>query len=157
MKLAPGSYMLSRDVVNPTPDRRHKHDWRMRPVWRAGMELVVREERAAPLLDEAWLASLTEEHRRAVIARVNETHGLLIEAVGDRWPSLHRIGEGNEAYAALAVAMVPIAEESLEAFLARIQCESALGRYLVESGRMTRDQLAELWAAYERGDGVEVT
>lgn len=40
-KLEPGTYVLSQDVVNPTPDRRVKHDWRSLPVWKAGTVFAV--------------------------------------------------------------------------------------------------------------------
>lgn len=41
-KPAPGTYKLSRDVQNPHPDRRTRHDWRKAPIWKAGTEFVIR-------------------------------------------------------------------------------------------------------------------
>lgn len=32
----PGTYRLTQDVVNPSPDRRKRHDWRDFPVWKKG-------------------------------------------------------------------------------------------------------------------------
>ena len=41
MNLTPGLYTLSRDVQNPTPDRRQKHDWRALVTWEKGTEFYV--------------------------------------------------------------------------------------------------------------------
>jgi hypothetical protein len=40
--LVPGLYILTKDVSNPKPDRRHTWDWRKWAVWEKGMKIVVR-------------------------------------------------------------------------------------------------------------------
>ena len=32
---------LTEDVVNPKPDRRARHNWRLRAVWKKGLKLIV--------------------------------------------------------------------------------------------------------------------
>ncbi len=41
--LAPGIYILTKDVVLPHPDRRQKHDWRVSASIEAGTRFVVEE------------------------------------------------------------------------------------------------------------------
>jgi hypothetical protein len=43
--LQPGTYILTRDVQNPSPDRRQRHDWRARETWEQGMKFSVFEIR----------------------------------------------------------------------------------------------------------------
>jgi hypothetical protein len=33
--------VLTEDVMNPTPDRRTRHDWTKRPMWKAGTKFAV--------------------------------------------------------------------------------------------------------------------
>jgi len=42
VQLPPGAYLLSRDVRNPRPDRRQRHDWRVEESWKEGRRFVVK-------------------------------------------------------------------------------------------------------------------
>jgi hypothetical protein len=42
--LTAGIYRLTRDVVNPKPDRRQRYDWKAQPMWQAGALFYVRTE-----------------------------------------------------------------------------------------------------------------
>lgn len=39
--LKPGTYVLTKDVTNPKPDLRHRHDWRYEREFKAGRYFVV--------------------------------------------------------------------------------------------------------------------
>lgn len=45
-------WVLTEDVTNPKPDRRTKHDWRLRIVWKAGTRFTLR-------LQDGYMPSLT--------------------------------------------------------------------------------------------------
>jgi hypothetical protein len=76
----------------------------------------------------------------------------VIELAGDRWPTNHRIGPGDdEQYAALAGALVAC-DESLSQFMTRIDCQNGFSEWLVETGRITRADLEKWWHSYQYGD-----
>jgi hypothetical protein len=41
--MKPGTYILTRNVENPKPDRRQRHDWRAKVTWEAGVKFAVAE------------------------------------------------------------------------------------------------------------------
>lgn len=41
IKTTEETFVLTKDVENPRPDRRYKSDWRMEPVWKKGTKFVV--------------------------------------------------------------------------------------------------------------------
>lgn len=143
--LKAGTYRLTRDVENPGADRRHKNDWRMAPVWKAGAEFVVTQHKRD--VEAAVGAALTPEQRAALEARLTY---YTIVAVGNRWH--HTIGPGNEdQYTALVEALEPC-PESHEAMFTRLGVRSHFWRWFVESGRLTPELFEKLWLAYEEAN-----
>ncbi len=141
--LKPGTYVLSRNVHNPNPDRRKRHDWRAVPVFRAGQEFLVvdlwneaLEDMLGPAADEA-----SARARRLWTA---------IQLVGARW-SHQDVKPKDELYAVLEVALAPAAE-SLDAMLTRLDVHNGFARWLVESEAVDRALFERLWDAYLRDD-----
>lgn len=145
--LKPGTYKLGFDLGNPEPDRRHARDWRKFAVWKAGMEFVVIEKNRYEMMDENYLAGLPEETRSMLKLRSSYT---VIQFVGDRWPSLHEIGPGNEAqYNALSENLVSV-EESLDAMLTRIGAHNeGFSAWLVETAKVSRELFESWWNEYQ--------
>jgi len=134
--LKPGTYKLTRDIKNPKPDRRVKEDWRAHPVWKAGTEFLVQ-----PLL-----------HKE----RDDEPTSLCtkIVKVGHRWQHEY-LGPANAAqYAALEAALEPCAASD-DAFFTEHYIDSAFGRWLLHSGRLSRELLLKLWTEYQE-DGHQL-
>lgn len=146
--IPPGPYRLGSDVQNPRADRRHTRDWRKAPWWKKGAQFVVKEQRRGAFSRE-YLDSLPAEVADRLRAEDKYT---VIELAGDRWPTSHRIGPGDdEQYAALAAALVP-SEESLDQFMTRIDCQNGFVEWLVEKGAIQRADLERWWHRYQYGD-----
>lgn len=142
--IKPGSYRLSRDVQNPTPDRRHKDDWSKWPMWKAGTEfLAIEQSRDLPIDDP----DLSEE-QRAKLRAVDRY--VTLRMVGPRFASLYERGPGHEEqYRALVDALEP-SVESFDAMFERLHARSEhFARWLLESGRLDRETFERLWSAYE--------
>ena len=123
--LKPGMYKLSRDVVNPSPDRRKKRDWRSLPSWTEGTEFLVREQNC----DGISLGYTT------------------ICLVGDR-SAYSAIGPGNaDRYHALESAMIQC-EESDDAMLTEMGVYDNFAQWLAKSGKIERAVFRALWADY---------
>jgi len=152
--IPPGTYKLDRDVQNPRPDRRCTRDWRKMPVWNRGVRFVVKEQRR---MGDRHLAEATAGLEPDVVAALRaKDRYTVIELAGDRWPTNHRIGPGDdEQYAALAAALVST-EESISQFMTRIDCESGFVEWLVENDKITRADLETWWHSYQYGDDESV-
>ena len=128
--IEPGAYKLTQDVSNPNADRRYKDDWRYMPVWPAGSEFIVEISSSADSEDK----EVTYE---------------TIMMVGARYDH-YSIGRGQaESFRALKQSLIPCFASD-EAFL-MMTCGSrpgAFARWLLESGRLSRDLFAELWGQY---------
>lgn len=85
LTISPGFYRLTRDVENPQPDRRQKHDWSAEVVWKKGLLFYVRPSNRA------------YDYVR-------------IELVGHRWRSQNIAAHGEKGQA-LIPALVFIAED----------------------------------------------
>jgi hypothetical protein len=124
--LAPGTYRLTCDVTNPEPDRRVKGDWRKAPVIPAGkiFRMLSRGDRSYPVL----------------------------VPVGDRYWILHDLNVGSQFCAPLVNAIVPNLEpieQTHAAWFDEEQIEDRFARWLVTSGRMTREELLAIWNVYD--------
>lgn len=151
--IPPGPYRLGSDVQNPRADRRHTRDWRKAPWWKKGTQFVVKEQRRGAFSRE-YLDSLPAEVADRLRADDRYT---VIELAGDRWPTSHRIGPGDEdQYAALAAALVPNKEETLDQFMTRIDCQNGFVEWLVEHGMVQRADLERWWHRYQYGEESEV-
>lgn len=124
--LKSGTYKLNQDLANPSPDRRHKHDWREFEFWREGWEFLVEDQ---------------ESDGRGYTR---------IMLVGHRWTH-QAIGPGHkDKYAALEAALVPCAP-STEAMFTALGVRDHFARFLVESGRLDEDTFRKLWAECQEG------
>lgn len=122
--LKPGTYKLTRDLLNPSADRRHKRDWREFEFWREGWEFLVQDR-------ESGGHPYTQ-----------------IVLVGHRWTH-QAIGPGHkEKYAALEAALVPCAESN-EAMFTALGVDDHFARFLVRSGKLDEDAFRKLWAEYQ--------
>ncbi len=128
--MKPGVYKLSRDVVNPSADRRQRYDWRAQATWGAGEEFLV---------EAVWL------DRDAPLPPVVK---VTISKVDSRY-SYQKMSEWGDQlrFAALKDALVTT-DESDAAFFAKNEIDSSFARWLVTSGHMSRGQLAVMWTAY---------
>lgn len=147
--LEPGTYKLSRDVKNPTPDRRFKNDWRFRPEWKAGTEFLV-VGKTHDMLTEEDVANLnvTEEQRAKIRRKVQY---VAICLVGHRWAH-DSIGPGqDEQFAALADALEPC-DESHDAFFTRLGVRAGFAQWLVTSGKFSPTEFEQLWDEYWQSD-----
>lgn len=144
--LAPGTYVLTRDVDNPKPDRRHKYDWRALSTIPAGTEFL-----AVEWTWEIW--DLEPDIQARLQLKGPHTE---IVMVGGRW-SHHKVrdhGQYQALYAALEAALVPV-QESTSAMLTRLDVQSQFGKWLLESGTIPRELFETLWARYmEGGTGI---
>jgi hypothetical protein len=133
--MKPGTYRLTRDVVNPCADKRHKHDWRKEPVLKAGAEFLVEDERSlfpedATSRERAWTS---------------------LRLVGARWSHMKLYeGADNDVYNAIAQALEMI-PETLGAQLTRLDVKRGFATWLVESGSVDRELFERLWNAYMDG------
>lgn len=124
--ITPGTYVLTRDVGNPRPDRRVRRDWTKREVWEEGTVLIAMD-----------------------YTRVGGTPSLSL--VGDRLDILHRVDPWHDGYLPLVSALEPC-EESLAAMFTRLDVDSGaqyLIRFLVETDRMTKEQFERTWSEYQ--------
>jgi hypothetical protein len=130
--LKPGTYKLSRDVANPTPDRRKKRDWRSSPSWTEGTELLV----------------------QVANDRATEDCYTLITLVGERRTYM-AIGPGHlDQFIALESALVQC-EESDDAMLTALGVSDNFAQWLAKSGKIDRDVFRALWAEYQDIDDEE--
>jgi hypothetical protein len=82
---------------------------------------------------------------------LSNLHITEVELVGDRCPSIHCVSPHHaEQYGMLASTLIRV-EESLNQFMARVvgNDRQHFARWLIDSGAMSRDQFAELWARYQ--------
>jgi len=148
--IKPGTYMLARDVKNPSPDRRFTRDPRCKPVWLTGTEFLVIERQR--VLAEELAADLTEDQRQRVLEASRYT---VLQFVGDGYPTVHEIGPGNNQgrFDAIVAALVPVVESTRALFTRLgVSTNNYFARWLVESGRLTPKLFEQLWLEYE-GDG----
>ncbi len=108
-KIAPGHYVLTRDVKNPKPDRRSK-DWNKLEMWPKGTQIYVRQTNV-------------------------DTQ---IEFIESRWPTLHSVDSYSETYDGIAAALEP-AKETYKRLLHRIHVRNTwwLLKRLVAMGKIT--------------------
>lgn len=129
--LAPGTYRLAADLVNPKADRRQRYDWRAKAVFTAGTEFVV----VADTVGET--------------AGVDPSGWTVIRMVGARYTYQAALSSGPfaELYAALEGALQPVAE-SVAACLFRLEVNDHFAAWLLDSGVVTRELFERLWLLY---------
>jgi hypothetical protein len=125
--IKPGTYRLTRDVINPHPDRRMRRDWRALPVVPAGTMFAV----------SLWCPGTD-----------NETVELKAHSsVGHDWS----IGPSNDLFDLIAPFLYPV-EESPTDYLLRETYEHHAGRLLdilVTQGKLTLADVVEALEAYK--------
>ncbi len=126
--LEPGNYRLSRDVLNPTGDRRKYTDWRYLQYWRAGMDIVAEDARSSS--DGGTYTKLSVYG-----------HGVQ-ESI---YPT------DTERYDILVAALVPVPETD-HLFFVNTGVNEFFARWLLESGRLDRSMLKQLWTEYKQDD-----
>lgn len=65
------TYILTRDVVNPMPDRRYKRDWRMQPCWEKGTKFLITTELHDRTTEKKMLAAARSMADKLVAAGGN--------------------------------------------------------------------------------------
>jgi hypothetical protein len=136
-QLTPGLYTLSRDVANPSPDRRQKYDWRVRPTWTAGTEFYVETERFA---ERAGMLVMTLSHARFS----------------------HRLYEHEAKFMLLAAALVPVAMTPVQRLHVTFLADGSPRAYpvlerLVRDGVVTIEQVQATLAAMNAEYDAEET
>jgi hypothetical protein len=123
VNLTPGFYQLTRDVENPSADRRKSRDWTAEPVFREGLVVYLRPK----LQDTDWMA---------------------FERVGNRW-SHQSFPLHHPAAHALASALEKIPED-LDCLLHRLGCHT--DDLLVKLHQIGKLSLADIEDAKNRID-----
>lgn len=125
-KLTEGTYVLTRDVVNPRSDRRVKQDWTRRTVWDKGTVLL------------------------AVDYDRSGGHPSLV-LVGDLYAILNRIECYDEAYQTLVAALEPT-EGTIDSVFTRRNVSNdvqSFARFMIETSRWSKNEFETLWDEYE--------
>jgi hypothetical protein len=109
------SYRLTRDVINPNPDRRQKHDWRAAEVWKVGKRFYAQTRSFAhgSALDE--IEGLSDEAK----ARLREKESEIWIYTGQY--SHQDIGPRDERYASIVAALEPV--DDFDALMHEIRTE----------------------------------
>jgi hypothetical protein len=133
-RIPPGTYRLTRDVVNPLPDLRQRYDWRARPVWPAGTEVVVSKETYAI---EGECGGHFEWSVLRLAGGASSQHRIAQHSI-----------EHADQFEAIAGALLG-AEESVAALFTRLDIDrQPLFLWLVEHGEVDRADVERIWAAY---------
>ena len=83
----PGLYVLTREIENPKPDRRHKYDWRLSASWGKGTIFNIRSRPVGFAEEEIEIPSLSIfKNRKATYQEIDylshpELWALLLEAL----------------------------------------------------------------------------
>lgn len=99
--LTDGLYVLTRDVLNPHPDRRKRRDWTAEPMWAAGAEFTVRTWVDADINPELpmYCAEISHANRHVGCAW---------------WGGGESNSRSHEKAVALVAALEPVAIQSVE-------------------------------------------
>lgn len=98
------AFVLAEEVRNPTPDRRHTHDWRRLANIPAGKRFRVVEERHN---DHAAFANLDEETRQRLITEMEKKRRFVLQPCNERHAAIYPIRLWSDSDAALWDAIVP--------------------------------------------------
>lgn len=120
------TYQLTRDVINPSPDRRQRHDWRALETWKAWTRFYAHTRNFA---HGSALDGLSDEAKLRVSERDRE-----IWIYTGRY-SHQDIGPNYPAYALIVSALEPV--EDFDALMHEIRAEhnvtpTEVLRYLME-------------------------
>lgn len=96
------AFVLAEEVINPTPDRRHTHDWRKLANIPAGKRFRVVVERNETILD-----MLDPTERERVRAKLEDNPRYVLEPCGTSHAFSQRLRSWLDADAALWDAIVP--------------------------------------------------
>lgn len=128
--LKPGTYKLTADVENPKPDRRVKEDWRAHVTWKAGDEFIVQP------------VTFKERDDKPASTWVR------IVKVGHRWTHHALTANDEPQFQALTKALVSC-EMSNAAFFTEHDVHDYFARWLIESGRTSRELFLKLWGEHQ--------
>lgn len=127
MTLAPGLYLLKQNVLNPSPDRRMKYDWRKKPVWPKGAKFHVEAD-----------------HFDMDVAGGRRVEFVVMFMSGNGRSS--RISEHDDLFKLLAPALEPasVEKQTLDDLLGRepnLNLAKAALERLLASGKLTLDDI----------------
>jgi hypothetical protein len=136
--LKSGTYKLTREIVNPTPDRRQKYDWRKEASFPAGMEFVVEEHDLGLEADTGYKILANK------LKPVREGGGRVLS-------------DYEDLFKTIAAALEPC-EESIDAMLARLGVHGCANdrflRWLLDNELMGRRLFEQLYEAWLNNTGI---
>lgn len=159
IKLVPfKSYRLTRDVNNPTPDRRQKHDWRATEVWKVGKRFYAQTRSFAHGSALDGIEGLSDGAK----ARLREKESEIWIYTGQY--SHQDIGPRDGRYVSIVAALEPV--DDFDALMHEIRTEhnvtpAEVLEYAVKHGALTREaiynaasEIALLQATKDVDEGV---